>query len=182
MLEHACDLLERRNDVGRLEGHHATKGDALVAHRLEPLDRIGVARRTPSVCSCKRFEAAAPLAVSPEKLVRVRNRDLAPTLPFGNRVVGNRCAFANETEHDVIRCDARVEPTPLVEVDHLIDAVRRLFLGEVGERTAVAERKHLLVAAVESEEALDTLSIEARAAGRGVVAGCTGPPPIDDGL
>ena len=69
--------------------------------------------------------------------------------------------FGPVVEDDVVHGDAPVEPT-CVEVDDLLDRVRRLRLTVITERAAIAEREH---AFRQAEELMHAKAVEAMALG-----------------
>ena len=106
---------------------------------LQLLDRLRIGRRAPSLRDADRLKAAAALAMAPKELGGELQRQLVPLLPAASRSapVAHRIRRPGSRGRPRAR---RRSPVVLVEVDHLIDAVRRLRLVDVAERTAVADR------------------------------------------
>ena len=107
-----------------------------------------------------------------DELLGKVDRQLSTLRPFGREQVVAERRVQFEAENHMVERDPGIDADPDVEVDHLIDRVRRRGLADVLERTAVADRvERRSDGCVETEELADPLSIEPLALLGAVLAG-----------
>ena len=75
--------LQAVEDVVGLERHHASEGDASVAHLLQLLDAVGVTGGTPALGGSDRFDATALVETCADELLcqAKGQRGVAPPKP-----------------------------------------------------------------------------------------------------
>ena len=123
-----------------------------------------VGGRAPSLRHAQRLEARVCRTMLAEELCRQLERQLLAVppllrgLPERTDDVGG---VGDETEDYVVDRDAVVEFALLIEVDHLLDRVRRRLLAHIVEGPAIAERRERrAIAFVEAEEATNPETAE----------------------
>src|SRR4051812_4137410 len=134
------DRSQHRDDLLSLLGRHASDGNARVPEVLEARDRRRVATRTPPLCDPDGLEGATPLSMPVEKLSREVDREIATSRPLWLHAVAIQTSVEVESQDDVVERDAGVKAAVLVEVDHVIDGIRRHILADIREGAAVPHR------------------------------------------
>src|SRR5690606_14108512 len=177
-LADVIDSAEACEDLVGLERNHAAQCDQLVADALQDGDCLGVGVGTPALGNPDRLEAdLAGVAAFPE-LVGHLEGDFLATGPFGRAFVV-RMHGGVVLEDDMVDRDPIIETAAFVEVDHLVDGVRRVLLAHIGEGTAVAHNAQWLVSVVEAEEPPRALAVKPVALSAGVLARLAG-ETVDD--
>src|SRR5688572_19790953 len=145
---------KRCENLGCLQGYKPADRDVPVANLLESRDGRCVGPCAPALSHAKRLQAQLPRsATRPELRGQLQSNVLTFTKIRRNTLRWQCVQSRLKIEDDVVDGNSKIEIARRVELQDLVDAVRRYLLPNIGECATVAQRgKTTPVRSVQAKE------------------------------